>query len=61
MEAFMREQIEMEVPADVRSWKQNVKVHVQGSLANKTVTRTCILKDGSEKVLTKTISKEFTY
>ena len=61
LDAFLREQVDLEMPTDVRSYKQNSKVHVHGSLATKTVTRTCILKDGSEKVLTKTIPREFTY
>jgi hypothetical protein len=49
------------MPPDVRSWKQNTKVNVQGTKATKTITRTCKLKDGSEKVITKTLTREFTY
>lgn len=61
MEAYLKESVEVEMLADVRSWKQNTKVHVKGNVASKTVTRTCILKDGSEKVISKTLNKEFTY
>lgn len=59
MNSYLKEQVDIEMPADVRSWKQNTKVHVQGNKGSKTVTRICILKDGSEKVITKTLSKEF--
>ena len=59
MDAYLKENVDIEMPADVRSWKQNIKVHVKGNLASKTITRTCILKDGSEKVLQKTLNKEF--
>lgn len=61
MNAFLKEEIDIEMPPDVRSWKQNTKVHVQGNIANKTIIRTCILKDGSEKVITKTIPREFSF
>lgn len=46
---------------DVRSWKQNTKVNVQGTKATKTITRTCKMKDGSDKVFTKTVTREFAY
>ncbi len=61
MNRFLKEQVEIEMPPDVRSWKQNTKVNVQGTKATKTITRTCKLKDGSEKVITKTLTREFTY
>lgn len=51
MDAYLKETVEIEMPPDVRSWKQNTKVHVKGNQASKTITRTCILKDGSEKVI----------
>ena len=60
MQQFLKEQVEFEMPPDVRSWKQNTKVHVQGNKATKTITRTCILKDGSQHPLTKTLTREFT-
>jgi hypothetical protein len=61
MNKFLKETVEIEMPADVRSWKQNTKVNVQGTKATKTITRTCKLKDGSEKVVTKALTREFTY
>jgi hypothetical protein len=61
MNKFLKEPVEIEMPPDVRSWKQNTKVNVQGTKATKTVTRTCKMKDGSEKVLTKTVAKDFTF
>ena len=60
MDLFLKEEVEFhDTPQDVRGWKQNSKISVQGHRATKTVTRTCRLKDGSEKVLTRTIDKEF--
>ena len=59
MEEFLKEQVEFDMPPNVISWKQNSKVNVQGNKATKTITRTCKLKDGSEEVLTKTVSREF--
>jgi hypothetical protein len=47
------------MPADIRSWKQNSKISVQGFRAVKTVTRSCRLKDGTEKVFTEVIEREF--
>ena len=61
MKRFLKEQTEIEMPPDVRSWKQNTKVNVQGTKATKTITRTCKLKDGSEKVIAKTLTREFSY
>ncbi len=56
----MKEEVEFEdMPADIRGWKQNSKISVQGHRATKTVTRTCRLKDGAEKVLTVNIEREF--
>jgi hypothetical protein len=59
MDKFLKEPVEMDMPTNVISWKQNSKVNVQGNKASKTVTRTCKLKDGSEKVINKTFTKEF--
>lgn len=28
MQAFLKEEVDVEMPTDVRSWKQNTKVHV---------------------------------
>ena len=61
MNVFLKESIELDMPADVRSWKQNTKVNVQGTKATKTITRTCKMKDGSDKVITKTVSREFQF
>lgn len=60
MDAFLKEEVEFkEMPADVRGWKQNSKISVQGFKATKTVTRTCRLKDGSEQVYTQESFREF--
>ena len=60
MDEFLKEEVQFDdMPHDIRGWKQNSKIQVQGHRALKTVTRTCRLKDGSEKVLTVTIEREF--
>ena len=60
MDLFLKEEYEFDdMPADIRGWKQNSKISVQGHRATKTITRTCRLKDGSEKVLVKNIEREF--
>jgi hypothetical protein len=60
MDDFLKEDVEFSsMPPDIRGWKQNSKIQVQGNKAIKTVTRTCRLKDGSEKVLTETREREF--
>ena len=60
MDEFLKEEVAFEdMPMDIRGWKQNSKIQVQGHRAIKTVTRTCRLKDGSEKVLTVTQEREF--
>ncbi len=60
MDAFLKEEVEIEMPTGVRSWKQNSKVSVSGNKATKTVTRVCKMDDGTDKTLTKTVAKEFT-
>lgn len=56
---FLKRNVEFpEMPADVLSWKQNNKVVVQGDEAVKTVTRVCRLKNGTERTLTKQITKK---
>lgn len=60
MDLFLKEEVEFhDMPPDIRGWKQNSKISVQGHRAVKTVTRTCRLKDGSEKTLTVNIDREF--
>ena len=60
MDEFLKEEVEFnDMPPDIRGWKQNSKIQVQGHRAIKTVTRTCRLKDGSEKLLTVTVEREF--
>ena len=55
MDEFLKEEVAFDdMPMDIRGWKQNSKIQVQGHRAIKTVTRTCRLKDGTEKVLTVT-------
>ena len=53
MDAFLKEDVEFEMPDDVRSWKQNSKIQVQGNIAKKTTIRTLKMKDGQERKLDK--------
>lgn len=51
MEEFLKEEVEFaDMPPDVRGWKQNSKIQVQGHKAIKTITRTCRLKDGTDPI-----------
>jgi len=59
MDAFLKEEVVFEMPDNVRSWKQNSKIQVQGNIAKKTTVRTLKLKDGTEKVLEQTQEKKF--
>ena len=60
MDIFLKEEVEFpEMPADIRGWKQNSKISVQGHRATKVVERTCRLKNGREEVLRKEIEREF--
>ena len=59
MDIFLKEEVDFEMPEGVRSWKQNSKIQVQGNLAKKTVVRTLKMKDGTEKILDKTLEKKF--
>lgn len=59
MDAFLKEEVEFEMPDNVRSWKQSSKIQVQGNIAKKTTVRTLKLKDGKEETLEKTMEKKF--
>ena len=59
MDAFLKEEVEFDMPENVRSWKQNSKIQVQGNLAKKSVVRTLKMKDGTEQTLDKTIERKF--
>ena len=59
MDDFLKEEVDFEMPDNVRSWKQNSKIQVQGNLAKKTIVRTLKMKDGTEKVLNKTLELPF--
>ena len=59
MDAFLKEEVEFDMPENVRSWKQNSKIQVQGNMAKKTTVRTLKMKDGTEKVLDKTLERKF--
>ena len=59
MDAFLKEEVEFDMPDNVRSWKQSSKIQVQGNLAKKTTIRTLKLKDGKEETLEKTMEKKF--
>lgn len=57
----MKEKFEWEMPKGVASWKQSVKVRVEGSTATKTVTRNLVMKDGTNQTLTTEVKKTFTF
>ena len=59
MDAFLKEDVEFDMPDEVRSWKQNSKIQVQGNIAKKTTIRTLKMKDGSEKNLEQTAERKF--
>jgi len=59
MDSFLKEEVNFDMPDNVRSWKQNSKIQVQGNVAKKTTIRTLKLKDGTEKVLEQTQEKKF--
>ena len=62
MDAFLKEEVDFSdvLPEEgVRSWSQQSKIQVQGSLAKKSVVRKLKMKDGTEKVLEKTLEKRF--
>ena len=59
MDAFLKEEVEFDMPDNVRSWKQSSKIQVQGNMAKKTTIRTLKLKDGKEETLEKTMEKKF--
>ena len=48
LNAFLKEEVKMDMPDGVASWKQNSKIKVVGSVAQKTVERILKMKDGSE-------------
>ena len=57
----MKEKFEWDMPKGVASWKQSVKVRVEGSTATKTVTRNLVMKDGTNQTLTTEVKKTFTF
>jgi hypothetical protein len=61
MDAYLKEEVDFanEMPDNVRSWKQNSKIQVQGNMATKTTERVLKLKDGTEKTLKKVDTKKF--
>lgn len=59
MDSFLKEEVEFDMPDNVRSWKQNSKIQVQGNMAKKTTVRTLKMKDGTERVLDKTLERKF--
>ena len=52
IDEFLKKEVTFEdTPDNTKGWTQKVKVQVKGLNARKTVTRTCNLKDGTEKEL----------
>ena len=58
MKAFLKEEVEFEMPPNVRTWKQKSKVSVKGAVATKTTYRELKMKDGSDDTLVKEETKE---
>lgn len=60
LNAFMKEKVDFtNMPEGTTSYKSSTKVTMQGQKAIKTVTWTCNMKDGSEKIVTKIIESQF--
>ncbi len=61
MDQFLKEEVDFgnDMPDNVRSWKQNSKIKVQGNEATKTTVRSVKLKDGTEKTLERTMKRKF--
>lgn len=60
LNAFMKEKVDFDImPEGTLSYKSSTKVTNQGQKAIKTVTWTCQLKDGSEKIVKKVIESQF--
>ena len=54
MSEFLAKETEFEMPDDVRSWKQNAKITVDGRIATKVTWRDLVMKDGTPHRLEKT-------
>ena len=49
VDAFLKEEVEFEMPPYVMCWKQRSEISVNGAKAVKTTVRTCKMKGGGEK------------
>ena len=47
MKNFLKEDVDFEMPPNVRSWKQKAKVNMKGMTATKITTRELKMKDGT--------------
>ena len=59
MQAFMKEDVQFDMPAGHTGWSQSVSVSVTGNVATKTVTRTINLEGGKSTALTVTQERTF--
>ena len=59
MKAFLEKEVEFTMPKDIRSWKQNASITVDGKIATKTTYRDLVLKDGTTKRLENTEKMTF--
>ena len=60
MDAFLKEEVVFnDMPPNCKGYKQSMKVDVVGRKATKIVTRTCLLTDDTQVVLTVTESRTF--
>jgi hypothetical protein len=58
MDAFLKEEVQFEMPATAIKYKESKSIRVEGLKAFKTVTRTVTLKDETETELTQTVERE---
>ena len=61
MKEFMDKEVHFNMPKEIRSWKQNAKVSVEGKIATKYTWRELIMKDGTTKKLENTEQTEFKF
>ena len=57
MKEFLKEDVDFEMPPNVRSWKQRANVNMKGQIASKVTTRELRMKDGTTKELKKEQTK----
>ena len=61
IDAIRPVKIEFETPENSRGWDESSNIKSDGKTVSKTTTKTFIMRDGSKKVETKTITKIIEY